>query len=101
MIFYKILMLVTGILFLYIAISVYCGKTGWIISYHQTKVNDRKAYGKAFGKAMAVIAAGFLVSGILGFLGKAVGSLIAMTVGLCIGIVCILVVQKKYNGGLF
>jgi uncharacterized membrane protein YbjE (DUF340 family) len=98
-------MIPVAVLFAAIAIAIYRGKTELIHDYHQTKVKDKAAYGRAFGKAMAVIAAGMLSSGIAGLFGEsdtlAAVSLVLLALGLVIGIGCILAVQKKYNNGLF
>jgi hypothetical protein len=59
-----------------ISISIYKGKTDLIHDYHQTKVTDKAAYGRAFGRA-------------------------TLFVGLFIGIAMIIAVQIKYNKGIF
>jgi hypothetical protein len=85
--------------------SIYRGKTDLIHDYHQTKVNDKLAYGKAFGKAMFVISTALLLSGIVSLLGdseKITSVAVAvLIVGLIIGFICIFCVQKKYNNGVF
>ena len=52
-----------------ISIAIYQGKTGLIHDYHQTKVTDHAAYGKAFGKAMFLLSTALLLSGIIGLFG--------------------------------
>ena len=88
-----------------ISIAIYKGKTSLIHDYHQTKVTDKAAYGKAFGKAMFVISIALLLSGIIGLFGASeVIAMIAVAVlfiGLFIGIAWIVAVQKKYNNGVF
>ena len=105
MILYSIIMFVVAALFFGMGIAIYKGKTDLIHDYHQTKVTDRAAYGKAFGKAMLVISATMLISGIVGLLGEsqavAIASVAVLGGGLVIGIICIIVVQKKYNNGIF
>lgn len=102
---YSVIMILVAVLFAVVAIAIYRGKTELIHDYHQAKVKDKAAYGRAFGKAMAVIAAGMLSSGIAGLFGEsdtlAAVSLVLLALGLVIGIGCILAVQKKYNNGLF
>jgi len=84
---------------------IYRGKTDLIHSYHQTKVKDRATYGKAFGKALFVIALAPLISGIIGLFCHsdflAIVAVLVLVVGIIIGSCCILTVQKKYNKGLF
>ena len=106
MILYSIIMFLTTTLLLAFGIAIYKGKTNLIHSYHQTKVSDKEAYGKAFGKALFVLAAAPLLSGIAGLLGGQGGktSILAvalLAIGLCIGIGFIVAVQSKYNKGIF
>ncbi len=99
---YSVFMFPAAALFTVLGIAIYNGKTDLIHDYHQTKVTDKSAYGKAFGKAMLVIAAVMLLSGIMGLFEKlAILSVAILIIGLIIGIGCIVAVQKKYNNGLF
>ena len=88
-----------------ISIAIYRGKTNLIHDYHQTKVTDKAAYGRAFGKAMLVVTASLLASGVIALFGDtktiAMISMAALFLGLVIGIACIIAVQIKYNNGLF
>lgn len=102
MLMYSILMFMVATVFIGISIAIYKGKTDLIHAYHQTKVTDKAAYGRAFGKAMLVIAIALLLSGIIGLLEKlAMLAVLVLVIGLCIGIGCIVAVQKKYNNGFF
>ena len=101
----SIIMFLAAVPMIKISIAIYQGKTDLIHDYHQTKVTDKAAYGKAFGKAMFVVSAALLLSGIIGLFGVSeVISMIAVAVlfvGLFIGIALIISVQIKYNKGLF
>lgn len=102
MLLYSIIMFLVAAIFAGMGIAIYQGKTDLIHDYHQTKVTDKSAYGKAFGKAMLVIATGLLLSGVIGlFENLAMLAVAILMIGLIIGIVCIFAVQKKYNNGLF
>lgn len=105
MLAYSMIMFLTAVLFLWVSIAIYKGKTDLIHSYHQTKVTDKAAYGKAFGKALIVFAVAPLVSGIIGLLDDsdmvAMVAVAVLVAGMCIGIGCIVSVQKKYNKGIF
>ena len=102
MLLYSIIMFLVAALFTVLGIAIYNGKTDLIHDYHQTKVTDKSAYGKAFGKAMLVIAAVMLLSGIIGlFENLLILAVARLMIGLVIGIVCIVAVQRKYNNGLF
>lgn len=98
-------MLFVSAAFSYLSIMIYKGKTDLINSYHQTKVTDKCAYGKAFGKALSAFAISPLASGIISLFGESdlIGkiSMAVLTVGMGVGIVCIAVVQKKFNNGIF
>ena len=102
---YSILMFALAASFTVLAVRIYRGKTDLIMSHHQTRVTDHAAYGRAFGKALAVIAAAMLLSGCTALAGEtktivllAVGILL---VGLLIGIAAMIAVQRKYNKGIF
>ena len=105
MLLYSIIMFVAGLLFVGLSIAIYKGKTNLIHDYHQTNVTDKAAYGKAFGKAMLVIAIAMLFSGIVSLLDDseitAIIAVAVLIIGLIIGFVCFAAVQKKYNNGVF
>ena len=98
MLLYSIIMFLVAVLFTVLGIAIYKGKTDLIHDYHQTKVTNKSAYGKAFGKAMLVIATVMLLSGIIGLFKNLLMLAVAiLIIGLVVGIGCIVVVQKKYN----
>ena len=105
MLLYSIIMFLVAALFTVLGIAIYNGKTDLIHDYHQTKVTDKSAYGKAFGKAMFVISTALLLSGIVSLLGDSekitLVAVAVLIVGLIIGFICIFCVQKKYNNGVF
>lgn len=103
MIVYAIIIFVTAVVFGVVAVRIYKGKTDLIHDYHQTKVTDKGGYGKAFGKAMAVIAGALTLSGAIAMLGESVMwiAVAVLVLGLVVGAVAIARVQKKYNGGVF
>ena len=105
MILYSVIMFSVALLIGSIGIGIYRGKTDLIHDYHQTKVTDKTAYGKAFGKAMFVMASALFLSGIIGLFGTsdsvAVIAVAVLVFGLLKGIGCIIAVQKKYNQGIF
>ena len=103
MFLYSIILFAVSLPFAWISMAVYRGKTDLIHSYHRTNVSDHDAYGKAFGKAMFIITATMILSGIVALMGSsdgvALASVAVLLLGLCIGLYRIAVVQKKYNGG--
>ena len=102
MLLYSIIMFLVATLFTVLGIAIYKGKTDLIHDYHQTKVTNKSAYGKAFGKAMLVIATVMLLSGIIGLFKNLLMLAVAiLIIGLVVGIGCIVAVQIKYNNGLF
>ena len=105
MVLYSIIMFLTAVPMMKISIAIYQGKTNLIHDYHQTKVTDKDAYGKAFGKAMMVVSTALLLSGIIGLFGDteaiATIAITVLFVGLFIGIAWITAVQIKYNKGIF
>lgn len=105
MLLYSIIMFLAAVPMIKISIAIYKGKTDLIHDYHQTKVTDKAAYGKAFGKAMFVVSAALLLSGIIGLFGisdtMAMIAVAVLFIGLFIGIAWIIAVQIKYNKGVF
>ncbi len=102
MLVYSIIMFLVAVIFAGMGITIYRGKTDLIHDYHQTKVTDKSAYGKAFGKAMFVIAIALLLSGIIGLLDNLfLLAVVVLIIGLCVGVGCIAAVQIKYNKGVF
>ena len=103
MVIYAIILFLTSAVFAVVARQIYQGRTDLIHEYHQEKVTDKAGYGKAFGKAMAVIAAAMALSAAVSLLGEraAWAAVTVLTVGLIVGIIAIVRVQKKYNGGMF
>ena len=102
MLLYAIIMFFAGALIAGLGLAIYRGKTDLIHSYHQTKVTDPAAYGKAFGKAMFVIAAALVLSGLVGLVDRtSFLSVAVLMVGLAVGICCIIAVQHRYNKGIF
>ena len=105
MVLYSIIMFLSAVPMIKISIAIYQGKTSLIHDYHQTKVTDKAAYGKAFGKAMFVVSMALLLSGIIGLFGDseaiAMISVSVLFIGLFIGIAGMIAVQIKYNKGIF
>ena len=103
MIIYGIIMFAVAAIFGVIAVQIYRGRTDLINDYHQTKVTDKAAYGKAFGKAMGIIAGTLTLSGVISLLSQSVAwlAVAVLFAGLLAGIIVIFRVQKKYNGGIF
>ena len=103
MLLYALIMLAAAIVCLILGIQIHNGKTELIHDYHQKKVRDKAAYGKAFGKAMVLMAASLGISGIIALFGEAMMgfSMAVLAVGLVISIGWIVAIQKKYNNGVF
>ena len=103
MIVYAMILFLTAALFGIVAAQIYKGNINLIHDYHQTRVTDKTGYGKAFGKAMGLIAAAMALSGVIALFGEAVMgfAVVVLMIGLAAGIAMIVRVQKKYNGGMF
>ena len=101
MILYAVIMLAVAALFGVLAYQIYKGRTELIHDYHQTRVKDKAAYGKSFGKAFFLMAVALGFSGLLAFFTHVAIALAVLFLGLALGIAAIIRVQKKYNGGVF
>ena len=105
MVLYSLIMFLVAVPMGKISIAIYRGKTSLIHDYHQTKVTDKAAYARAFGKAMFVISTALLLSGIVGLFGDsetiAMIAVAVLFIGLFAGIAGIVAVQIQYNKGIF
>ncbi|MDO5107333.1 MAG: hypothetical protein Q4D39_03560 [Coriobacteriaceae bacterium] len=106
MIFYSIIMFAVAVLFFGIATAIARGDVSLIASYHREKVDPEKveAYGKAFSKPLYGICASLAASGVIDLIGGEDAARAAVWVlfaGLAASIIAIIVVQRRYNGGLF
>lgn len=101
MFLYSAILLAVAVLFFFLGRSIYRGNTNLIHDYHQTKVEDKAAYGKAFGKAMFTMAAAMALSGLLALFVHGFLPVLVLFLGLTAGIIQIILVQKKYNNGVF
>ena len=103
MILLAVILFAAALLFGVMALRISRGKTELIHDYHRTRVTDKAGYGKAFGRALWVIAIAMALAGGIALVGeKAVWAAIAVLfLGLAVGIAAIFRVQKKYNGGVF
>ena len=101
MFLYAAILLAAAILFFFVGRSIYRGNTNLIHDYHQTKVEDKAAYGKSFGKAMFTMAAAMALSGLLALFVHGFLPVLVLFLGLTAGIIQIILVQKKYNNGVF
>lgn len=105
MLIFSIITFVIAAVILVTGIMVYRGRTELIHSYHQTRVTDKKGYGRAIGKSLIVLSIGIFASGIVALLGDSDAVIIAAVVllfaAIIAGLVCIYKTQKRYNGGMF
>ena len=105
MITYAITLFLLSVAFTIVSILIYRGRTDLIHDYHQTKVKDQAAYGKAFGKAFSLFGVTMALSAVVSLLGKpdqtAVPAVVILILGLILATIRILAVQKKFNEGLF
>lgn len=106
MLIYSIIMFAVAVLFFGLATALARGDVRLIASYHREHVDPEKVreYGKAFSKPLYGISAALAASGIIDLIGGADAGRAAVWVlfaGLAASIVAIIVVQRRYNGGLF
>lgn len=101
MLVYSIIMFVLAIVMIVVGLLVYSGKTELIHDYHQTRVKDKKAYGRAMGKALICISSPLFISGIAALFTTTALPTIILIFGLALSLIPLFVVQKKYNGGIF
>lgn len=98
---FSLIMFAVAALLLVMAALIYRGRTDLIHDYHQTKVKDKAAYGRAFGKALACVALPLIAAGIAGLFTDSVWVGLGLLACMVPAMIPLLLVQKKYNGGLF
>ena len=103
MVAYAVIMFTVSALFAVFSVLIYNGKTELIHDYHQTNVKDKLAYGSAFGKALSVLAETMALSGVVALFGEGAmwWAVAVLLIGFAVGMIAIVRVQKKYNGGVF
>ncbi|MEG0693795.1 MAG: DUF3784 domain-containing protein [Oscillospiraceae bacterium] len=101
MIVYSIIMFVMAVIMIAVGILVYSGKTELIHDYHQTRVKDKKAYGKAMGKALTGIAIPLIITGVIALFTTSTLPTLVLIFGLILSFIPLFIVQKKHNGGMF
>jgi len=103
---YSIIMFAVAVLFFGLATAIARGNVQLIASHHREHIDPEKAeeYGKAFSKPLYGICASLAASGVIDLVGGAAAGRAAVWVlvaGLAASIIAIIVVQRRYNGGLF
>lgn len=98
------ILLSVGFLFCYLGWKIWKKEQMNLIhDYHYTKVkdSDKKAYTAKIGKALLLIGAGAIVTGILDFTATLQYSWLPFGICLCAGLIMIVYAQVKYNHGIF
>ena len=101
MIVYAVVMFLTAFILILVGALVYRGRTDLVHSYHQTNVKDKKAYGKALGKALMGMSIPFILAGIIGLFTESILVTIVLLAGIAISFIPFAIVQNKHNGGIF
>ncbi len=107
MIVYSVILFAAAVLILIVGRAIYRGKTDLIHDYHRQNVpeSERLRYGRAFAGGLFVLGGALALSGGIALFGDSgpitAVSLAVLTAGLVVSIVMIVLVQKKYNGGMF
>lgn len=104
MLFELILLLIIGVIFIWIGISIWKKeKISLIHSYHYTKVKEenKKAYTEQMGKGVIIIGSGMILTGVVGYVTKTTYGWIFFVLSFVLGFIFIINAQKKYNGGMF
>lgn len=101
MIAFSVMMFAVALIMIVLGRLIYKGKTELIHSYHQTKVKDKAAYGKAMGKALTGLGIPLIVAGIIGLFTSSIWVTVILITGLILAFIPIVKVQNKYNGGIF
>lgn len=89
-----------------IIVGILLKKKHWISlihSYHYTNVkeDDKLAYTDKIGKAIIIIGMGIFLTGIINWITFSFWGLFVFAISFLWGMILVLKVQKKFNGGIF
>lgn len=101
MILFAVIMFATALLLVVLGVLIHGGRTNLIHSYHQSRVKDKAAYGRAMGKMLCGMAVPVAVAGILSLVTTSGWPVAVLIVGMVASFIQLLRVQRRYNGGLF
>jgi len=100
---YGVILLLTGSAIFLVSLEIFRGRTDLIHDYHQKRVKDKKAYARAFGKAMMLLSLSLVLSGIVSLWGEKAMDLSLWILFACmaVSLIGIVLVQRRYNQGIF
>lgn len=101
MLLFTLLMLATSALLIVLGRMIAGGRTDLIHAYHQKRVKDKAAYGKAMGRALCLMAIAPAVAGVLAQFTASAWPAAVLLLGIGASFLHLLRTQKKHNGGLF
>ncbi|MDD2994111.1 MAG: hypothetical protein PWQ08_1261 [Clostridiales bacterium] len=102
--FELVLMIAVGCFFIFLGWRIWKKEQITLIhDYHYTKVaqTDKKPYTEKMGKAMILMGAGMLLTGILDFVSHTAYGWVAFGVCFATGLIMMISAQIKYNHGIF
>ena len=102
---YSVIMFIVAAVLIAVGAATYGGKTELIHSYHQKRVKDKVAYGRAMGRAIMLMGVFFALSVVPLFVSRSraadMWSVGLMTAGIVVSLALIIRAQIKYNKGIF
>ena len=102
---YSVIMLIVAAVLIAVGAATYGGKTELIHSYHQKRVKDKAAYGRAMGRAIMLMGVFFVLSVVPLFVSRSraadMWSIGLMSAGIVVSLALIIRAQIKYNKGIF
>lgn len=101
MLIYAMILFAASVPCFYVATALRRGKADLIMEHHQTKVQNKAAYAKAFSLPLFLIAVSMVLAGLFGLLDMPNWSMGLLMSGILAAIVWIIVIQMKFNGGIF
>ncbi|MBE5781518.1 MAG: DUF3784 domain-containing protein [Clostridiales bacterium] len=100
MILFSIILWAVALALFIIGYLVFGGREGLIHSYHTNKVKDHGGYCKAMGKALLLLSLLLILCGVLALVLPAQWVTVAVFVCLMVGVIPIILVQKRFNGSI-
>lgn len=101
MVVYSVILFAAAAALIVCSVLIYRGRISLIHAHHRTRVKDKAGYGRAMGKALAVMSLPLIAAGVLAFFTASAALTLVLVGGLALSCIPLVLVQRKYNGGLF
>lgn len=100
MVLYAVILFAVSALLGVLGLRIWRGELSLIHDYHLTNLReeDKPAYGRGMALGLWLMGAGFVGSGVASLVEALTLSLVLLGAGIAASLICLVRVQRKYNG---